>query len=434
MPGWIEQVYLERVGWDHLEQLCNIDNRLPGTDGEKSAAKATERTFDEFDAVETVVETFDILRWEREKCRLSGIIDYSGFEAVALPRSPSTMASGPVIDLGYGMPSDFEEEAIENAIVLVRSDNSPDSSRTIHRREKYCRAVSGGAAGFIFQHHKSGCLPVTGSIGTDSSPIGKIPAVGTSKELGERLRRTNGQELELSVSCHTSYETSRNVHAVMGPDTEKEVIVVAHMDAHDICSGAVDNASGVATLVEIAAALNRRINELETQVRLVAVGAEEVGYVGSDHLADRMTDIKTVVNIDSVAARPSLQFMTNGFEPFGPAVNNVLDRTGTSGVIIEKQQPYSDHWPFVKRGIPGLAVTNTPPAGGRSWGHTPADTLDKVDQRCFVDHAIALTELIVEIANDEFKIDSKTPSEIAQLLVQDGAAAGLRAVDEWDFE
>ncbi|NIS35242.1 MAG: M28 family peptidase, partial [Actinobacteria bacterium] len=42
---------------------------------------------------------------------------------------------------------------------------------------------------------------------------------------------------------------SVNVHGTLGPDTDEEVVVLAHHDGHDVAEGALDNAAGVAVLL-----------------------------------------------------------------------------------------------------------------------------------------------------------------------------------------
>jgi Zn-dependent M28 family amino/carboxypeptidase len=72
--------------------------------------------------------------------------------------------------------------------------------RYVHRREKYYRAVEAGAAASIYVNHGEGCLPPTGSVGTEDAPIGSILAVGVSKEVGARLaRRFKSDQVALSV-------------------------------------------------------------------------------------------------------------------------------------------------------------------------------------------------------------------------------------------
>jgi len=54
----------------------------------------------------------------------------------ALPRSPSGDVDGQLVDVGYGLPSDFDRD-LSGVIVLAASDVPDWCNRYVHRREKY---------------------------------------------------------------------------------------------------------------------------------------------------------------------------------------------------------------------------------------------------------------------------------------------------------
>lgn len=210
--------------------------------------------------------------------------------------------TGELVDIGYGLPSDFDRD-LSGKVVLAASDVPDWYDRYVHRREKYYRAVEAGAAAFIYSNHVEGCLPPTGSVGTAEAPIGDIPTVGVSKEVGARLaRRFEGDSISVNVDAEAYDASSQNIHADLGPDTEKCVLLTSHVDAHDIAEGAADNDAGTALVVEVARALAHRENELDTRVHCLVYGAEEVGLVGSHYDATRRDhdSIKAIVNNDGV--------------------------------------------------------------------------------------------------------------------------------------
>ena len=433
MTRWIGEVFASDVGWIHLEDLVDIGNRMAGTEGERAAAEVTRDVLDEY-ARNARFETFEIQGWERGSASIETPV--SSESAIALPRSPSASVEGELVDLGYGLPSDFEAADLEGKIVLVAS-NVPDwYDRYIHRREKYYYAVQGGAAGFIYQNHVEGCLPPTGSVGSSGQPIGEIPAVGVSSEVGARLsRRFDGDRLELSIDAEIDDATSQNVHAELGPDTERELLVTSHVDAHDISEGAMDNGAGTAMVVELARALAMREDELETKVHFVAFGAEEVGLVGSGYDASErdLDSVKAVLNLDGVVRARTLSFNTHGFDPLGSVVESVADQFGHRVYVSPEQGPNSDHWPYVKWGVPGYHVASRTDDEGRGWGHTYADTLDKLEKRDLNEQAILLTETAVRLAGEDVEIPHKDPEEIATALEEEGIAEGMKVTGEWPY-
>ncbi|WP_137289737.1 M28 family peptidase [Natronorubrum halophilum] len=432
MTNWIGDVFRSDVGWDHLEELVDIGNRMAGSDGEREAAELTRDALESAGARNARLDSFDVQGWTRGGSSIAA--GDTTQECIALPRSPSERVAAPLVDLGYGLPAEFEERDLEGAIVMVRSDIPAHHGRYIHRREKYYRAVENGAVGFVYRNHVEGCLPPTGSVGTDEQPIGEIPAVGVSSEVGARLaRRFDGDEIELAVDAAIHAARSQNVHAELGPDTDERVLVTSHVDAHDIAEGASDNGAGTAMLVEIATALADREAALETRVEFVAYGAEEVGLVGSSHHAestDRET-IAAIVNNDGVVSDRTLSLTTHGFDELEAAANDVAERYDHPIETIPKLGPHSDHWPFVRRGVPGYHVKSTSDDVGRGWGHTFADTLEKLEPRTLREQAILLTDLVVTLTREDATVEHRDPEGIAADLEEQGLAEGMRVTGDW---
>ena len=434
MTSWIGTTFTSDLGWELLCNLVDIDHRMAGSDGERAGATATRDALLAAGARNVRLDSFDIQGWERNESTLrAGDTEQ---DCIALPRSPATTATGELVDLGYGLPEDFEDADLEGAIVQVRSDVPDHHDRYIHRREKYYYAVAAGAAGFVYRNHVEGCLPPTGSVGTPDSPIGAIPAVGVSSEVGSRLkRRFDGDQIELDVTAHIDDATSQNVHAELGPDTEKTVLVTSHVDAHDIAEGAMDNGAGTAVLVEIARALAEREDDLDTRVEFIAYGAEEVGLVGSSvEAADRNLDsIKTILNNDGVVRGRTLKLYSHGWDELEAAAADVADRFEHPVSNVPRHNPHSDHWPFVQKGVPAIMAMSETGSQGRGWGHTFADTLDKVDIRTLREQAVLLTELVVELASIDRSVEHRDTAEIASELEAADQAEGMKVTGDWPF-
>lgn len=432
MTDWIGRTFTSTAGWDHLEDLVDLEDRMAGTEGERRGAELTRDALSKAGARNARLEEFPIQGWERGSSEIRA--GETVQNCISLPRSPSEEASGELIDLGYGLPEEFEETDIEGKIVMTRSDVPNHFDRYIHRREKYYYAVSGGAAAFVYRNHVEGCLPPTGSVGTEEDPIGDIPAVGVSSEVGARLaRRFDGAELTVSVDAAIAETTSQNVHAEMGPDTDEVIFVTGHIDAHDIAEGAADNGAGTAMVVEIANALTER--ELETRVEFVVYGAEEVGLVGSEHHAANADhdSIKAIVNSDGVVRGRTLEFFTHGFPELEIAAESVANRFHHPIKTIPRMGPHSDHWPFVKWGVPGYHVMSDTGEQGRGWGHTFADTLDKVDIRDLREQAVVLTELVVDLSRESETVAHRSPEDIATALENEDQAAGMKVIGDWPY-
>ncbi|QLG50725.1 M28 family peptidase [Natrinema halophilum] len=435
MSDWIGSVFESDAGWTHLERLVDLDNRMAGSEGEREAAELTRDALADAGLRNPRLEPFEIQGWTRGDSAITA--GETTQDCIALPRSPSERVIAPLVDLGYGLPEDFEETDVANAIVMVRSDVPNYSDRYIHRREKYHHAVEHGAVGFLYRNHVEGCLPPTGSVGWNEDPIGPIPALGVSKEVGARLaRRFDGESITISVEADIHPAESYNVRAEIGPDTDERVLVTSHVDAHDISEGAMDNGAGTAMVVEIATALAEREDDLETCVEFVAFGAEEVGLLGSTRYAEKADRdaIKAVINNDGVVRDRTLSIVTHGFDALEETATDVGDRYGHPIGTVPKVGPHSDHWSFTRWGVPGCHVKSKSDNAGRGWGHTVADTIDKLERRNLSEQAILLTAYVVELARHGVTVEHRDPADIAADLESQGLAEGMRTTGDWPYD
>ncbi|QKG94357.1 M28 family peptidase (plasmid) [Halorubrum salinarum] len=435
MADWIGETFCSDVGWNHLERLVDIGNRMAGTAGERRGAEATRDAFAAVGARNAHLEEFDLQGWERGSSSI--VAPDEELDCIALPRSPTSEVTGELVDLGYGVPEDFEGVDVEGKLVMVASNAPAHYERFPHRTEKYYYAVENGAAGFVFRNHVDGDLAPTGSVGREHQPIGEIPAVGVSKEVGTRLaRRYQGDTVTVSVDADIYDATSQNVHAELGPETDERVLVSSHVDSHDISEGAADNGAGTAMLVEIANALADREDVLDTRVEFVGFGAEEVGLCGSEY-HDSVTDaenVKVIVNCDGVVGGRTLQAFTHTFDELVAALERVSDRFDHPVRILPEEGFRGDQWPLVRWGVPGYFVSGHRDTEGRGYGHTTADTLDKLESRNLREQAILLTALVTDLAREDVEIPHRMNADVAKSFEEEGKVEGIKIVGDWPYE
>lgn len=215
----VGDAYASTFGWETLTELVDVGNRMAGQKGETEGARIVADAFEGVGLRGVRIEEFPISGWWRGDSSLAVAGDRrydAPHEVLALPGTPSGSVEAPIVDAGYGSLEEFEAADVEGAIALVSSESPPDADRWLHRMEKYAAAADAGAIGFVFHNHLEGCLPPTGEVGYHARP-GLIPAVGASKEVGERLRRLDDPTAALSVDCRNGPTESRNVEATVGP-------------------------------------------------------------------------------------------------------------------------------------------------------------------------------------------------------------------------
>ncbi len=430
----IGRAYRSSHGWELLEEITDLD-RMAGHDGEKEAAESILDALVDVGARNPQTNAFNVDAWYRQTASLeaSGRVFDNPHQIIALPNSPSGKITVPIYDAGYGMPEKFNKGDITGRAVIA-TRGAPKGQQWVQRWEKYGRSVNSRGACFLLAGDSKGALPPTGHIGLPGKTPAEIPSVGISYELSEWIRRKQPEEVTLSVTTEIQPSESQNIEAVLGPETKNEVLVTAHLDAHDIGDGAEDNGLGCAALVEIAGILASIEDQLETRVRFVGFGSEEMGIIGSEKWAERhnLDSIKAIINIDTAGTGRTLKLKTMQFEGFEKAASAAAENLEVPAEFTREIIPDSDHWPFVYRGIPASTANSVRKERGRGWGHTHGDTIDKLDRRDLREMAIVLGSTVLQLAKKEFEIPHVDPKDIRD-NVPENYRRGLEVSNQWPF-
>jgi len=425
--------------WRVLRTLTELEDRMGGHPGEQRAADFLEDELESLGVEDVTQESFAIPEWTRGETSLLAHVHSRDrertFEARALPYCPESTVEAPLVDVGYGTPAELDARDVEGAVVVASTATPPKADRFFHRMEKIGYAAARGAVGFVLANHQPGQLPPTGSLRVGDT----LPVVGVSYETGEWLRdyAAEGAAVRINVTASVEPGTSQNVCGRFGPETDDAVLLLAHYDAHDVAEGALDNGCGVAVLVAAVEALIEM--DLDREVRIALVGCEELGLQGSETLAASVdaADLHAVVNLDGVGRERTLKALTHGSDDVRDLAREVVEQVDHPLSVDALPHPYSDHWPFLRQGVPALQLHSRPDDadGGhweRGWTHTRADTRDKADVRTIREHAMLTTLLGRRLATaDVSRVD---PAMLQDALAD--AEPSMRAAgvwpDEWD--
>jgi Zn-dependent M28 family amino/carboxypeptidase len=166
---------------------------------------------------------------------------------------------------------------------------------------------------------------------------------------------------------------------------EPHLVVGAHLDTVPQAPGAEDNASGIGVMLAVAEAASMRGTRLP--VVFVAFGAEEPRgpsdddhhygsrrYVASLGAAERAA-VRGMVSLDRVGVGARVPVGSAGSAGAADPVQRALLSAGRrAGVptLAEGGQRSSDHWSFVRAGLPGARLGSTPYAAYHSARDVPA--------------------------------------------------------------
>jgi Zn-dependent M28 family amino/carboxypeptidase len=236
------------------------------------------------------------------------------------------------------------------------------------------------------------------------------------------------------VTVSTAPVTSDNVAGVLqgsDPVLRNEYLVLSgHLDhlgiggavnGDRIYNGAMDNASGIASLIETARALAARPQRPKRSVLFVAVTAEEKGLLGSRYFANHPTvpakAIVANVNMDMfLPLFPMRAVMVFGLDEsdLGATVRRVATSMGFT--VQGDPEPLrnrfirSDQYSFIRRGVPALALKvgyapdSADAAKHAAWTkeryHAPSDDLQQpIDKQAAVGFNDLLERLTVAVAD-----------------------------------
>ena len=185
-----------------------------------------------------------------------------------------------------------------------------------------------------------------------------------------------GAKLNLSLRCTTRTSASSNVVAMLRGTTrpDEAVVYTAHWDhlgtaetgtGDRIYNGAVDNATGVAGVLELAERFTALDPAPERSLIFLFVTLEESGLLGSKyytaHPSVPLANTVAVINLDALPViGPTKDFVVVGLG------NSELDdivrpiAEAQDRVLVEESAPEkgfffrSDHFNFAKRGVPAL--------------------------------------------------------------------------------
>ncbi|MET0180598.1 MAG: M28 family peptidase [Novosphingobium sp.] len=307
---------------------------------------------------------------------------FVGHAAGALP--PRAALAGRIAVLLDSLPSGSDAGAVGDrqsrliaagaSAVLTVLDGERTLGEITSRRHRAGYALAGDALGGdleafvtranaarLFGHDFAAMLRAAGQAGFVSRPL---PLTGSIEATTRETR----------ISSHNLIGRLPGRNPARGA-----VLLVAHWDhfgvcaeppAEDlICNGAIDNASGLAVLTEVARVLARG-KRLDRDVYFLATTGEELGLLGAHAFADNpplpLEAIVAAFNIDSPALAPRggpLAIVGHGRSPpldrdihrLAKAQKRRVVQSAATETLLRRQ----DGWALVQHDIPAVMVSSS---------------------------------------------------------------------------
>lgn len=258
------------------------------------------------------------------------------------------------------------------------------------------------------------------ALANSGKPLPKFPLVGT-----------NHARIVVKKLPQVSSPNIIGVLPGSDPQLKREYIILsAHLDhlgvgrpvnGDNIYNGAMDNAAGIASLIEIAKQIGKSPNRPKRSILFAAWTGEESGLLGSQyfvaHPTVKLKDIVANINMDMYLPLFPLHYLEVqglGESSLGNDIRAVAQLNDIE-VQFDKQPPEnrfirSDQASFVRRGIPALAFKFGWLPGSaeektfEEWIHTryhsPSDDLQQpVDTNAAAQFSQIIAQLALRVAN-----------------------------------
>ena len=258
----------------------------------------------------------------------------------------------------------------------------------------------------------------------DKSEISSVPAIFLTKTGKKNLFPESDTDyiIDFNLSISPSFRKARNVIGYIDNKSELTIVLGAHFDhlgyGEDgnsmirngepaIHNGADDNASGTASLIELAFALKKSKAKQYNYI-FIAFSAEELGLNGSKYFVENPTiDLKKVnymINMDMVGRmNDSTKTITVGGFGTSSAWDKMLSSVKDKGFSIKIDSSGSgpsDHTSFYRKDLPVLFFFT----GLHTDYHKPSDDAEKINYIGMF-RIVNFIEKMITLDNSGTKID-----------------------------
>jgi hypothetical protein len=349
------------------------------------------------------------------------------------PSTPHGGVKGDVVYVKSITPADLDaqKETLRGAVALVDEASFGEKAKlnAVFTGLEHLRSL--GPAAILMPGGENGTENLTSL--NFSGAVEPMPEAQVGHEdvlLMKRLLEHGPVKVEFSFANRIRKEVRvPNVIAeIRGRETPDEVVVVgAHLDSWNPGTGAQDNGTGAATVLEVARAVQALKRPPRRTMRFILFGGEEQGLLGSTAYARQheaeMPKIDAVVITDT-GAEPAKGWYLMGREDEKPAVASLsplLAGLGADGTSSDTEFLFeTDHAGFDVLGVPSLVLWNDMDKYDKLH-HQASDTFDSVVRGDLTQGATVTAVTAYAVADSSAPLGKHlSPDEVKAMLKKAG--------------
>jgi hypothetical protein len=436
---------------DLQELTDNIGGRVTGSAQNLAAIDWAMEKFAEA-GVTATTESFEMpLQWQElaATARIGGDVTFTA-DVVAKPFSAGANdVSAPLVDGGLGTADDFARlgDDARDAWVLVVTPLLDDEIGLGGLFAEYGSAAAtealafqSGAAGIVFMSSRPMNLLYRLTM---FSAKNRQPLLLMERESAKRAQRLirEGNSLALTATIDVdsgyAYQSANVIGEIRGSSRPEEIVLIgAHLDSHDLGTGALDNGSNAMMMIDIARQMTRLGLKPQRTIRFVLWNGEEQGLVGSwrytQQHQDELDQHIMAASFDIGTGR-ILGFFTSGMDGLGEMVDTYLQPVAGLGPYQQVNIPLvgTDNFDFMMEGIPNLIAMQAD-ANYASNYHAASDTFDKVDQQQLKLNSAIAAAMVWGFANADDRLPRFTHEQIVELIGNTDLEQQMRNFGTWE--
>ena len=275
------------------------------------------------------------------------------------------------------------------------------------------------------------------------SKLSILPAAQVGMEDWQMIRRLSEKgpvslQFTLQNTTPGPIQVNNIVAEIKGSEHPDEWILIgAHFDSWDYGTGAQDNGTGSAMVLEVARAIAALDKAPKRTIRFALWGGEEEGLLGSyaysQAHAEEMAKCVAVLNTDNGSGHPK-GWKVEGRSDLETAMKPISDgllKNLSGGGLSDEVTYDTDHGPFLLQGVPALDLWVDMSHYGEVH-HKSSDTYDKVDPLFFKADAAIVAVTAWAIAQDPKPIAPHLDhAAVAEILKKAGLDDMLTSTGQW---
>jgi aminopeptidase YwaD len=406
----------------YLQYLCNeLPGRRTGSAGNHLAVQSFQQKLASF-GFEIETPEFECMDWVQHGANLR--VCGAEFNVFPSPYSLGCLVSGRLVSASSLIELEVlsNKAAARDCILLLRGEltkeqlmpknftfYNPDAHKEIYRLVESAAPLAVITATTFDLSLAGGIYPFPLFEDGDFD----IPSVYMTEGEGALLASQVGETVELEIRAQRTPSSGCNVVArkygsTPGKQSQPRITLMAHIDAKDGSPGALDNASGIATLLLLGEKLATYSGEL--LIEIVAINGEDY-YASSGELrylkdnADHFDGLLLGINLDGLGYIEG-QTAYSLYE-CPPYLASAIQETFASFPGLVEGEPWyqGDHAMFLMNNRPALALTSEQIQEVMRLAHTCGDTPEVVDPQKLEQTALALHALLLRLSSS-FNTDS----------------------------